>query len=809
MSNSIPAELQERFNAIEPFAQGSTGTLYMAREAQSERQGILKLLHNRVGASDAERQRLKRELAKQATAANPHLALPIVTGEADRVIWLFREWIDGASLRSRIDDGGALAVPEALAIGSQLAGALDELHRAGLLHRDLKPGHVMLQPQPSGLPHVTVIDAGIAARVETGEVFDVVGTPAYVSPEQATGKLISFRSDLYALGCVIYEMLTGKPLFSGDVASVLKAHAEEQPPSLPSALPEPVQTLLGSLLHKEPRERPFSAQQVRRMLDPFVPGGSPANEIPKGTLLGMPAVKPPSPPEPSAPPPPPDLSATPKKGDGTQELDALDLEIVDAPKKSVPPPTPQVSKPPSAPPPAPAAPVNLSQTLAGNAPPPAPGVPSVGIEVPVEDELDYDDLAETQAMDREAAAAKLAYASGAEAAPGSQPEVAANQLDPNQAAPNQAAPGLFGPPSEPAFGQNTGFGQAEAGASAESGSMGNPAPMGDPASLGGAAMGAAGMGAAGMGAAPMSSAPAVAPAQSIAPAAYESGPVEAAEPKKKSVLPMILLIGLLAFCLGTSLAGAAAYYFLNAGEQLALDLGDSPLVTAPSATEPSPQPALPEPAPSSPTEAAAVNQGEPSEATPAPTEAAPTEAAPEEAATEEAATEEAAADTARSDREEARADREQEREERRAEREREREERRTEQAAAMEEAPAEPTGSPFEVLRTQAREHFRARRYAQAAAAYERAAAMNPGHAGSFAGLGASRRALGDTRGAIAAYQRAVTLQPNNSGFHAALAASYEAAGNRAQAIRSYQRALQLDPNNRAALRARERYTGR
>jgi serine/threonine-protein kinase len=231
---SLPAELMQRFRIADTIGDGDTGTLLRAEEPQSGRSGVIKILKSRALSSASERQRLKRELVKQSTLANPHLALPVVTGEAGGTLWLFRDWIDGETLRDRLDRDGPLPTPESLSVAAQIAAALDELHRAGLLHRDLQPGHIMLSAGPGGVPKVTLIDAGLAGRIETDTVFDVLGTPAYVSPEQAKGKLVSFRSDLYALGCVLFEMGCGKPPYAGSVKELLDAHANSEP-STPSS----------------------------------------------------------------------------------------------------------------------------------------------------------------------------------------------------------------------------------------------------------------------------------------------------------------------------------------------------------------------------------------------------------------------------------------------------------------------------------------------------------------------------------------------------------------------------------------------
>ncbi|MBN1653353.1 MAG: tetratricopeptide repeat protein, partial [Deltaproteobacteria bacterium] len=215
-------------------------------------------------------------LLKQSNFSNQ--VVPVIAvgesgeqGSNERALWLFRQWVEGESLNLYFKREGRLRLSTAIAIAAQIVMGLDMIHRAGLLHRDIKPGHVMLQPHSSGFPRVVLLDTGVPARVETQSLFDLVGTPAYVSPEQIAGKLNSFRSDLYALGCVFYEMLVGRPPFaSRDIDKLFKAHQSEPPPAPDIELPEPIQSLLLSLLAKEPRERPFSAQQVYRALEPFL-----------------------------------------------------------------------------------------------------------------------------------------------------------------------------------------------------------------------------------------------------------------------------------------------------------------------------------------------------------------------------------------------------------------------------------------------------------------------------------------------------------------------------------------------------------
>ncbi len=267
MNEELPAEIHERFQVGDEVAVGRTGVLHRAVEVETGIEGALKVMHTHV-SSPRERMRLTRDLARQAGLANPHLSVPIATGEAGERIWLFRPWVEGESLRARLDRDGAMDQGAALAVAGQVAAALDELHRSGLLHRDVKPGHIILDETGS----VVLIDSGVVSPIPTGSLFEVLGTPAYVSPEMANGKVVSFRSDLYSLGCTLHEALTGEPIFDGDdLAAVVQAHVDLDPPAPPADLPERVVSLLEALLAKNPRERPFSANNVSKILRPFVP----------------------------------------------------------------------------------------------------------------------------------------------------------------------------------------------------------------------------------------------------------------------------------------------------------------------------------------------------------------------------------------------------------------------------------------------------------------------------------------------------------------------------------------------------------
>lgn len=709
---SVPEALRGRFAIVEPYGQGASGELYLADDRQTGRRGVLKLLRLPPKATPAEKARLKRELLKQATLASPVLSVPLATGESAGVPWVFREWYEGISLRVKLIRGGALPVSEALFIAAQVAAALDELHRAGLLHRDVKPGHVLLNPQPSGLPKVTLIDAGIAARIETGAVFDVVGTPEYCSPEQVKGKLVSFRSDLYALGCVLFEMLTGTPPFEGEPAEVLAAHVGKDPPTPKLAMPTGVTTLLAQLLAKDPRDRPFSAQQVRRALEPFLPATfkstreatqtferltekhrAPVSR--KGTLpppsrgrtlVGIPSSRPPaSPPSPSREP----------STDETMELSLFDPEEVEE---------------------------LLDASLGGaDAAPNAPKTQERTAE-------------QTLAEPVPAAFAATLADAGGQTPPWEQTAMELDDDELVETAPVREEIELDSARDEP-----------EAKSEPEEDATPLPlAPSND-------------------GSRP-EEAPTSGSSDAVRPAA-----VRPESPRvNKVALPILALAGVVGAC-GIVSLGVSIVMFVMAGERART--AEEGVATA--------------------GEPVAVIEPEP--VVPVP-EGSETRAVPDEAAKEEPA------GAVKVERNHTEADETPAAEEK--------------EPAALarkaaprerEQARARPSGrnrdEEFNRARQSALEHFRARRFAQAAADYERATELNPRHAGSFAGLGASRLALGQHARAVRAYRRATQLQPRHAGYHAALGQAYLASGDRERARSAFRRALELDPNNNAAQR--------
>ncbi len=811
--SELPAELQERFRIIEKVADG----LFRAEDSQSERVGVLKLIRDEIVGGKTDRQRLKRELVKQTTLSSPNLALPIVTGDTEDHVWLFRDWIEGRSLRDKINTEGKLTVPEALAITSQLAGALDELHRAGLLHRDVKPEHIILRDDGKAV----VVDAALAARLRTENVFEVVGTPNYVSPEQAKGKLVSFRSDLYAIGCVLFEMVTGDAPYSGSMNELLKAHADQDAPDAPSSLPEPVQSVFTSLLSKDPRKRPFSAQQVRRALNEFVP-----EELQSGTpvTLGSASGKPPTPPSKRKKPPAPP-SRRPKTSNGevaavvtggaaasvaaagvaasavsAEQIDAAVLEAAPATEKihdqvdvaAV------VAK-------AEAEMLSLQNAVPDEPVSQAPMSAMEKAQADVTQPLDALDIEEVESILENASrpaeepeeelahfGADSANAPTVPFAPGMELQIAASApvIPPTQAMPSvqNGTSGALGLDSvapsvseldyeddAPTIARDVALSAALDGMSPQ---VQSPFPSAAIEPVG-----------------PVSAPAPATPTNLSAPVAQtavETKVLSSVQPKKKSKLPIILLLGAMLFGGMLILAGGAYWWFTQSSEDLVASV--TPTTNAPAAVGDVKPPAV---NPSAPVAAAAAPA--------APAVAAPAVAAPAVVPAAPAvvpAPAEPAAPPVAEPVVAAAAPEPAEPRERASSMTGSRDRRATRSTMERSSAMSSMSGSRLDQVRAEAREHFQARRYPQAVAAYQRATSLAPRNAGVFGGLGASHLAMRNSRGAIAAYTRAVELSPRHSGYFTSLGHAYRQQGDRANARRSYQRAIALNPNNTSAQRS-------
>jgi serine/threonine-protein kinase len=255
----LQSTLEARYTIDREVGHGGMAVVYRAHDLRHDRVVALKVLQPRFSeALGAER--FLREVRLAARLHHPHLLPLFDSGDAEGLLYYVTPFIEGGSLRDRLVREGRLGQGAALRIAREVADALDYAHRNGVVHRDIKPENILIDEG-----HAVVADFGVAravsAAAETGltQAGMLVGTPAYMSPEQATDGPVDGRSDLYALGCVLYETLAGQPPFTGSTPLVLLTKRLTEPaPDLKSAgvaAPPPLERLLERVLSASPDDR--------------------------------------------------------------------------------------------------------------------------------------------------------------------------------------------------------------------------------------------------------------------------------------------------------------------------------------------------------------------------------------------------------------------------------------------------------------------------------------------------------------------------------------------------------------------------
>ncbi len=246
---------------------GGMGLVFLAEDSQLGRPVALKVIRPELADSPEASARFTREARAAAAIKHDHVVTIYQVGEAEGVAFLAMEFLQGISLQSWLDRGKTPSVDLILRIGREMANGLVAAHRLGLVHRDIKPANIWLE-SPNG--RVKILDFG-QARAECEDVQitqsgAIVGTPAYMSPEQAAGEPPGTSSDLFSLGCVLYRLCCGRLPFQGNtilsVLNALASHTPTSPIEVAPDLPEGLSTLVSSLLAKNPSERPASAQAV-------------------------------------------------------------------------------------------------------------------------------------------------------------------------------------------------------------------------------------------------------------------------------------------------------------------------------------------------------------------------------------------------------------------------------------------------------------------------------------------------------------------------------------------------------------------
>ncbi len=255
--------LSERYRLVRHVASGGMGQVWEALDDTLERRVALKILHPQNQDDFALVERFRDEARFAAQLSHPHIVTVHDFSEFEGLAYLVMEFVDGPTLAVLLA-GGPLDSDLVRVLLGQVASALALAHDAGIVHRDIKPANVLVA---DGRAQLT--DFGIARSVEgdsrtlTGQV---LGTAYYLSPEQALGRRVSPATDIYSLGALAYEMLTGSKLFDrGTPIATALAHVQDPPPSLPSGTPPDLEAVVMACLVKEPEHRPSAALIVRAL----------------------------------------------------------------------------------------------------------------------------------------------------------------------------------------------------------------------------------------------------------------------------------------------------------------------------------------------------------------------------------------------------------------------------------------------------------------------------------------------------------------------------------------------------------------
>ena len=255
----LPRQLQEglsgRYALERELGRGGMATVYLAQDLKHDRPVALKVLHPELAASLGP-ERFQREIRFAARLQHPHILTVLDSGETAGQLWFTMPYVDGESLRARLNRERLLPLEDALQIAREAARALDHAHQHGIVHRDIKPENILLTRDGSTL----VADFGIARALAGGEALTqtgmAVGTPAYMSPEQASGdKSLDARTDVYSLGAVLFELLSGEPPYTGATAQqiIVKRFTDPVPsvrrtrPNVPEAVDQAIQRALAPI----------------------------------------------------------------------------------------------------------------------------------------------------------------------------------------------------------------------------------------------------------------------------------------------------------------------------------------------------------------------------------------------------------------------------------------------------------------------------------------------------------------------------------------------------------------------------------
>jgi tRNA A-37 threonylcarbamoyl transferase component Bud32 len=285
-TGSTPSQSTDYFGADDRYridaelGRGAMGVVYKAQDTVLDRTVALKELSGQLTHDEEYVARFRREAKALARLTHPSIVQVFDLIEHGAKFWMVLEFVDGGDLSDYLKKEGRLSPGETAALIAHVAEGLDFAHKQGIVHRDLKPSNILLTPD--GKPKIS--DFGIARLGQSSALTQegtVMGSPAYMSPEQATGGTIDERTDIYALGITCYELITGEVPFQGDTASVLAQHVIQPPPPPSGSVPDVppgLESVILEMLEKKPEDRIGTMAEVAQRLGEFAPSPQTANQ---------------------------------------------------------------------------------------------------------------------------------------------------------------------------------------------------------------------------------------------------------------------------------------------------------------------------------------------------------------------------------------------------------------------------------------------------------------------------------------------------------------------------------------------------
>lgn len=290
LSSGALAALGQRYDVLGEAGHGSMGSVYKARDRETNEVVALKLLKPEIASDQKMVDRFKNELLYARKITHKNVCRVYDFNRAGSIAFTSMEFVEGESLRSVLNRFGGLPQRKAIHVALQICSGLKEAHAQGIVHRDLKPENVMMDTHGN----VKIMDFGIARSMEmaTNLTGSMVGTPAYMSPEQVSGKPVDFRTDIYSLGLMLYEMFTGSQAFQADTAMAVALKQVQEIPAPPHDLdpnvPVQIERVILKCLEKDPAKRFQTMEELEKALSAFGrPVGAPTAAA---TVATMPNV---------------------------------------------------------------------------------------------------------------------------------------------------------------------------------------------------------------------------------------------------------------------------------------------------------------------------------------------------------------------------------------------------------------------------------------------------------------------------------------------------------------------------------------